>query len=316
MTEVLRITDLRVGYAGAAGVVEAISGVDLTVHRGEIVGLVGESGSGKSTLMAGALRTLPPPGVILGGSARLHDQELMELDGPALRALRWSVASLVPQSAMASLNPVLTIGQHVDDTLAAHGLTDPTHARAIAALEGVQLTAQHLDACPHQLSGGMRQRVALALALLLEPDLVVFDEPTTALDVVVERSILGQVLELRDRLGFAAVFITHDLALLEEIADRIVVLYAGRVAESAPTAVLKAGALHPYAQGLLAAVPRLDGDVSPRSIPGTPPRIDDPPSGCRFHPRCPLATARCRTDVPPPREVAPQHVVACWEVAP
>lgn len=312
----LEVEGLSVDY----GPVRAVDGVSFTVRRGQTLGLVGESGSGKSTAVLGALRLLPPPGAVSGGQVRLEGADLLAMDAAALRRVWGARVGLVPQGALSSLNPVLTVRAHIAETLAAHGVTPVQGLDMFAAslLARVGLDRAHLDSHPHALSGGMRQRVTLALGLALDPPLLVLDEPTTALDVVVEREILRQLLAAQDDAGFAMVFITHDLALLLELATEVGVLYAGRLVERAPAGALaEGGALHPYTRGLLAALPPApDERRAPVSIPGHAASTADPPSGCRFHPRCALATPRCRTDAPALRAAAghADHVVACHEV--
>ena len=309
----LQVRDLDVWYGRPPSGVRAVQGLSLDLHEGEIVGLVGESGSGKSTALMALLRVLAPPGVITAGSVRFGGREVLAMSEAELRAWRWRDVSLVPQSALNALNPVLTIGQHVADTLRAHGTTDRAEVgrRGRELLALVDIDPVHLDAYPHTLSGGMRQRVAVALALALEPRLVIMDEPTTALDVVVEREILQRIVDLQRQRGFAVLFITHDLSLLLEVAGRVGVLYSGVLSELAPVEALRAGGRHPYTRGLLDAMPTAFGDREPISIPGAPPRLDDPPLGCRFHPRCPAATERCAAERPASRRLSPGHTLAC-----
>ena len=309
----LAVRDLGVSYGMPPAGVQAVRALSFTVEPGEIVGLVGESGSGKSTALMGMLRVLPPPAVITGGSVRFDGREVLAMTEAELRAWRWSEVSLVPQSALNALNPVLSVGQHVADTLAAHGVTDRAEVgrRGADLLRLVDIDPVHLDSYAHTLSGGMRQRVAVALALALEPRLVVMDEPTTALDVVVEREILQRIVALQRERGFAVLFITHDLGLLMEISQRVGVLYSGELVELAPTQALRDGGRHPYTRGLLAAMPRAFGGGLPVSIPGAPPRLSDPPPGCRFHPRCRYASDLCSADIPAFRAIEPQHGAAC-----
>ncbi|NOT33103.1 MAG: ABC transporter ATP-binding protein [Candidatus Eisenbacteria bacterium] len=316
MTEpVLTVRDLCVDYITERGPVRAIDRVSLTVQAGEILGVAGESGSGKSTLAQALLRILPPPAVISGGEIRLGDTDVLALTESELQALRWKRCSMVFQSAMDALNPVITIGEQLVDTLQAHTEMRFGQARERAAslLTMVGMTASQLDAYAHQLSGGMRQRVGIALALALEPSLVILDEPTTALDVIVEREILEQLRELQRRLGFSVIFVTHDLGRMLQFSDRVAVFYAARLVEIGPTAILSEAPRHPYTQGLLRAFPSLHGDSADREgIGGAPPSLQNPPAGCRFHPRCPLAMDRCRVERPELLAIAPGHSVACF----
>lgn len=310
----LEVRDLRVEYATASGLVRAIDDVSFALHPGEILGIAGESGSGKSTLAQAILRVLPPPAIITGGAVEFEGRDLLGLDEPALRALRWSRISMVFQGAMDALNPVITVGEQILDTLRAHARMEPAAARDRAAelLRMVGLPAECLSSHAHQLSGGMRQRVGIALALALHPALVILDEPTTALDVIVEREILSGVRALQRKLGFAVLFITHDLARMLEFSDRVAIFYGGRVAEVGTADQVRRSPAHPYTQGLLRAFPSLHGDPERlASIPGAPPTLRTPPPGCRFNPRCPVAIAACRITTPPMIEVAPSHHAAC-----
>jgi len=317
----LSVRGLSVDWITADGPVRALDGVSLDVAPGEVLGVAGESGCGKSTLAQAVMRILPPPAVITGGQVIFEGQDLLRLDEPALRAVRWRRVAMVFQAAMDALNPVLTVGQQLADTQRAHeGGPPPTrHAirdRSAALLELVGIPAGRLDAWPHQLSGGMRQRVGLALALALEPRLLILDEPTTALDVMVEREILQELLELRRRLGFSVLFITHDLGRMLQISDRVAVFYAAQLAELGPAAALRGEARHPYTQALLQASPPVRGPrVERAGIPGMPPSLRTPPPGCRFEPRCPLAEAACRAGTPALVEVGPGHAAACLRVS-
>ena len=299
----LEVQDLSVAY----GPHTAVHEVSFSLQPGDILGLVGESGSGKSTVVNGLLRLLGPPARITSGRVTLGDLDLLKADDDAIRASRWRDVSLVPQSALSALNPVLTVGAHFADTLPD---LDP-----LPALKSVGLEPHVLDRYPHELSGGMRQRVALALALAPQPPVLVMDEPTTALDVVVERDILRTMLRLQRQRGFSVLFITHDLALLLQFATHIGVLYGGHLVEMGSAQALRDGARHPYTQALLAAIPPgVDEDREPESLPGVPPRIDAPEPGCPFEPRCRLATAACKAEVPPLTLRAEGHHVACGNV--
>jgi peptide/nickel transport system ATP-binding protein len=310
----LRIHDLCVDYITERGPVRAVDSVSLDVAPGEVLGIAGESGSGKSTLAHALLRTLPPPGVISRGDVRFEDRDLLALDEDDLRGLRWKRMAIVFQSAMDSLNPVITVGEQIEDVILAHSGATRAEARRRARelLAMVEIDPQRMDAYSHQLSGGMRQRVAIALALALEPALVILDEPTTALDVILEREILRQVRSLQAKIGFAVLFITHDLARMLQFSDRVAVFYAARLVELGPAASIARAPKHPYTQGLLRAFPRIHASATEAtSIPGSPPSLMAPPPGCRFHPRCPKAIPSCRERVPEWIEVAPGHFVAC-----
>jgi peptide/nickel transport system ATP-binding protein len=318
----LEIEGLCVDYGQGPDAVHAVEEADLTLHRGEVLGLAGESGSGKSTLVMAATRLLRPPGVITGGQVRLYRDDgsaadLLEADYAMMRVLRWSQVSLVLQSAMNALNPVLSIRAQLTDALAAHLPSMSRRdrvARAVELLEMVGISGDRLSSHPHELSGGMRQRVMIAMALALRPQVVIMDEPTTALDVVTQREILEELKELRDEFGFAILFITHDLSLLIEIADSIAVMYAGRLVERAAAASLFRAPRHPYTLGLLSSFPPLHGPRAPMTgIPGSPPDLRRLPTGCVFHPRCQFAFDQCQEQAPPLLTVAGENrLAACW----
>ncbi len=313
---VLEIAGLSVDYGFGPEAVHAVADASLTLNRGEVLGLAGESGSGKSTLAYAVTRLLREPGVITAGSAIFHGragaQDLFDLDAEQIRELRWSQISVVFQSAMNSLNPVFTIGAQLTDVLRAHDKElgrRERRQRAAELLDMVGITEDRLRSYPHELSGGMRQRVMIAMALALEPRVLIMDEPTTALDVVTQREILQELGELRERLGFAVLFITHDLSLLVELADSIAVMYAGRIVEHAPAETLFRNPRHPYTEGLLGSFPSLHGERRTMTgITGSPPDLRGLPSGCAFHPRCGYAMDACSTQVP---ELLPIH----WEPA-
>jgi len=310
----LSIRELCVDYITGDGPVRAVDRVSFEVARGEVLGIAGESGSGKSTIAQAALRILPAPAVITGGQAIFEGKDLFAMSEAELRAVRWRRVSMVFQSAMDALNPVLTIGEQIEDTLAAHRVVPVARkpGRAAELLTLVGITADRLDSYPHQLSGGMRQRVGIAIALALEPALIVMDEPTTALDVIVEGEILRKILELRRQFGFSVVFITHDLTRMMQICDRVAIFYAGRMVEIAPSAELRARPLHPYTQGLLRAFPSVHGtEEELKSIPGAPPSLRSPPPGCRFHPRCDQVIERCKTEEPRLVTLGDRRAAAC-----
>jgi peptide/nickel transport system permease protein len=325
---VLELRGLCVDYGYGDEAVHAVVDCDLVLRRGQVLGLAGESGSGKTTLAMAALRLLRTPAVITAGEVLFHSKPITE-DGPRgtfdmlaadaeeLRAVRWSEIAVVLQSSLNSLNPVITIGAQFDDMLRVHRpklSAAERWARAGELLDMVGMNADRLRSYPHELSGGMRQRAMIAMAIALEPQVIILDEPTTALDVVTQREILEELIGLRDRIGFATLFITHDLSLLVELADEIAVMYAGRLMERAPAASLFHAPRLPYTHGLLHCFPPLHGARSPmEGIPGSPPDLRDLPTGCAFHPRCRWAMARCREEMPllAPLNGSPREV-ACW----
>lgn len=302
----------------------ALAGVDLDVRRRSVVGIAGESGSGKSTLAYAATRLLRPPGTVTAGSVTYFEKEgkvvdVLGLDEETLRRWRWAHLSVVFQAAMNALNPVSRLRNQLLDVLEVHR-PDMTSAEYVARAETlfdlVDLPPNRLDAYPHQLSGGQRQRAMIAMALALDPDCIFLDEPTTALDVVVQREILSRLHELQQQLGFSMVFITHDLSLLLEIANTIAIFYAGRVVEQAPADEILSTPRHPYTKGLLQSFPSLVGERRNLvGIPGSPPDLRFPPPGCAFEPRCPFARDECRQEAPSLEVVGPGAAVACWRWA-
>jgi oligopeptide/dipeptide ABC transporter ATP-binding protein len=297
----LRVRGLTVEYATARGSSVAVAGVDLDVRRGEFLGVVGESGCGKSTLLFAIARLLSPPASTTGGSVTFKGQNLVAMTEKQLNVLRWRDYSVVMQSAMNALNPVRTIGAQFKDAIEAHAdySSEKIRARSVEVLQLVGIDPVHLKSYPHQLSGGMRQRAMIAMALLFTPDLVIMDEPTSALDVVAQRSLMVQIKELQQLLGFAVIFVTHDMLLVSRFSDRLVVMYAGQVVESGPTRTVFDSPSHPYSKGLLDAFPSIHGErVELNGIPGSPPDLGNPPPGCRFHPRCPVVEERCRSQEP------------------
>jgi len=317
----LELRELTVDYGFGEKRARAVDGVDLTIHEGEVLGLAGESGCGKTTIANAVMQILRPPARITGGSIVFAGENILGRSKEELRRFRWRNVSMVLQSAMNALNPVMRIGDQFMDAMRAHEKIDRRRAlsRTGELLELVGIDRQRARSYPHQLSGGMRQRVVIAMALALEPELVILDEPTTALDVVVQREILQQVEALKRDFGFAVLFITHDLSLLLEFADRIAIMYAGEIVESAPAERLAVNPQHPYTHGLLKSFPPLRGPLSPlMGIPGSPPDLRDPPSGCRFHPRCPHCLPaeqtlyrRQITERPRLRTIETDHEVAC-----
>jgi peptide/nickel transport system ATP-binding protein len=309
----LDIRDLKVRYLSSRSSVRAVDGVSFTIAPGEVFGLAGESGSGKSTIAHALMRVLRPPAVITGGQVLLKGQDVLRMDEAHLQALRWRDVSMVFQSAMTSLNPVLKISEQIADVLVTHQQLSWARAYEHAAelLQVVNIDPGRLDAYPHQLSGGMHQRVVIAIALALNAPLLIMDEPTTALDVVVQKDIMKQIARLKQQLGFSTLFITHDLSLMVEFSDRIGIMYAGQIVEMAGAKEIFNNPLHPYTQGLLSSFPPLHGEKRRLTgIPGTPPNMADPPSGCRFHPRCTLCQPIETQTQPKLQEVLPGHWLA------
>jgi peptide/nickel transport system ATP-binding protein len=310
----LEVKGLNVEYMTPKGSVHAVDNVSFTIRKGEVFGLAGESGSGKSTAAMAIMRLLQPPAIITGGSAKFEGRDIFKMSEEELRRFRWNKIALVFQSAMNALNPVMTVGAQIADAIVAHKKVSQSEAleRAQELLKLVGIESSRLMSYPHQLSGGMRQRVVIAIALALNPPLLFMDEPTTALDVVVQKEILQQIAELRDKLGFSILFITHDLSLMLEFCDTIGILYAGRLCEVAPAKPLLANPRHPYTKGLMHSFPELHGERHRmEGISGSPPDMSHPPAGCRFHPRCRDAIPQCKDHLPPLMELEPGHKSAC-----
>jgi oligopeptide/dipeptide ABC transporter ATP-binding protein len=320
-TPLLRLEDLRTEFRTDAGAVAAVDGVSLELAAGETLALVGESGSGKTATALSILRLLPEPaGRVAGGHAWFRGRDLLALDAREMRRVRGREIAMVFQEPMTSLNPVLTCGEQVAETLRLHERLGRAAARerTVELLRevGIPAPAQRAREYPHQLSGGMRQRVLIAAALACRPALLIADEPTTALDVTIQAQILELLRRLQADLGMALLLITHDLGVVAGFADRVCVLYGGQVVESCPAAAVFGGSRHPYTAGLLASLPRLgDRRGRLRAIPGQVPDPADFPPGCRFHPRCPVAEARCATAPPPLATVGTGHASRCWRAA-
>ena len=302
----LEVRDLRTYFRTDAGLARAVDGVGFAIRAGEVVGIVGESGSGKSVTSLSIMRLLPqPPAEILAGSSiRLRGRELLDLQDQAMREIRGADIAMIFQEPMTSLNPVYTVGDQIAESLRVHRRMDRRTARDRAVellrLVGMPDPDTRVDSFPHQMSGGQRQRVMIAIALACEPALLIADEPTTALDVTIQAQILELLASLRQRLGTAILLITHDLGVVAEVCDRVVVMYAGQVVEQATVHELFERPRHPYTQGLLRAIPRLGRRAERLAvIPGTVPAATDWPQGCRFHPRCPYAWDRCVSEHPP-----------------
>jgi len=309
---ILAVEDLRVYYKSIYGDVKSVDGVSFSVDPKEVFGIAGESGCGKSTLVEGVLRVIIPPGYIKTGKILYKNTDLLSLNDEELRKLRWGELSYIPQGSMNSLNPVLRVEEQMVDAITSHTDTPKEEARemAIARLKEVGLPVEVTRMYPHELSGGMKQRVIIATSILLKPSLVVADEPVTALDVVVQKGVLQSIANLRDNYGITVIFVAHDLAAHAEIVDRLVIMYAGEIAEIGSVYEVFEDPLHPYSRLLVAAIPSIEKDVV-EGIPGLAPSPLNWPTGCRFHPRCPYAMQICSTEDPPLQETRRGRHVAC-----
>ena len=322
---VLSVRDLSARFFTRDGVVRAVDGVSFDVRRGETVGIVGESGCGKSVTALSIMRLLPEgEGRIVGGSVRIGETELSSLSEAEMRRIRGNRISMIFQEPMTSLNPVLTVGEQIAESVRIHQQLNPHSAweRAIEMLATVRIAdpKRRAGEYPHQLSGGMRQRVMIAMALACNPDVLIADEPTTALDVTIQAQILDLILDLKERLGTAVVLITHDLGVIAETAQRAIVMYAGRKVEEADTPTLFANPLHPYTRGLLRSIPKRNArgrrsNIRGRleEIAGIVPSLREEIAGCPFAPRCSMAVPRCSQEPPPLEAHGARHLVACWE---
>lgn len=318
MEPLLKIEDLNIEYRIVQGTVHAVRGVSLEVSRGETLGIVGESGSGKSTMGLSILRLVRSPGRMASGRILFDGQDLAALSEKAMRQVRGKDISMIFQNPLTSLNPLMRIDQHFLETLRVHR-PEVKRPEALVLVKKI-LTAlgieeSRLGAHPHQLSGGMRQRIMIGLGLVLEPKLVICDEPTTALDVIVEAGFIDLLKKLQKELSLTIVLITHNLGLVAELADRIAVMYAGKIVENSPADGIFHRPLHPYTQGLISCVPNIDADQETlTTMEGSPPGLVNPPPGCAFAPRCPRAVDQCRAAQPPLSEHAPGHWAACWRI--
>ncbi|MDA8098432.1 MAG: ABC transporter ATP-binding protein [Nitrospiraceae bacterium] len=316
--ELLNISGLSTGFRTPAGMVLAVKDLNLAVEAGRILGLVGESGCGKTVTALSVLNLVPPPGAILSGKILFEGTDLLTLPPSAMRAIRGARISMIFQEPMTALNPVFTVGNQIGEVLTAHLQMTRQDAldRSVELLRSVGIPSpeKRVHEYPHQLSGGMRQRVMIAMAIACRPSLILADEPTTALDVTIQAHILELLAQIQVEMGMAMVLVTHDLGLIAERAHRVAVMYAGRIVEEADTAELFSRPLHPYTRGLLASLPR-PGETKRtrlRTIQGTVPQLADLPSGCRFEPRCDIRAEQCDTE-PELIEVSPGHRVRCWK---
>jgi oligopeptide transport system ATP-binding protein len=319
MTALLQVKDLKTRFHTPEGTVYAVNGVSFHLNQGETLAVVGESGCGKSVTMLSVLRLIPiPPGEIVTGSAMYVGRDLLSMKDEELEQVRGREISMIFQDPMTSLNPVLTIGRQITETLRVHLQMTPNEAneQAQGLLEavGIPEPGSRLGDYPHQFSGGMRQRVMIAMALACNPSLLIADEPTTALDVTIQAQIVELVVNMREQLGMAVVWITHDLGVVAGLADRVVVMYAGYIVEEASVLDLYEDPRHPYTQALLEALPRADRrrDSRLKSIPGAPPNLLVKPSHCPFAPRCEFANDRCWEENPELDQIASGHTIACW----
>jgi oligopeptide/dipeptide ABC transporter ATP-binding protein len=317
--EILRVENLRTYFNTDDGIVKAVDGVSFTLHKGETLGIVGESGCGKSVTNLSVMKLISsPPGKIIDGDILFHGKSVLAMSENELRALRGNKISMIFQDPMTSLNPFLRISTQLVETLRLHqSLSKPeARKRAIQMLKkvGIPSPEKRVDAYPHQFSGGMRQRVMIAMALSCNPEILIADEPTTALDVTIQAQILEIIKDLTVKLDTAVILITHDLGVVSGLCDKICVMYAGRMVERGPTDDLFGDAKHPYTRGLIRSVPRLDRATHERlySIPGTPPSLIDVPECCPFHPRCGHAMDLCRKKYPGETEFGNEHKVCCW----
>ena len=321
----LDVKDLQTWFYTRQGIVKAVDGVSFNLRKGETLGIVGESGCGKSITALSVMRLVPdPPGRIIGGQVTLDGRDLLDLDEAEMRLVRGNDISMIFQEPMTSLNPVLTIGYQIAEALILHRDMSRQQAlvRAVEMLDMMRIpeAAQRAREYPHQLSGGMRQRAMIAMALACNPKVLIADEPTTALDVTIQAQILDLIVSLQQELGTAVILITHDLGVVAETTQRIIVMYAGRKVEEADVVPLFSNPMHPYTHGLMASVPRLaimsgaDIDATERleEIPGIVPPLNNLPPGCAFAPRCRYADDRCRAEYPPYQEKQPGHWAACW----
>jgi peptide/nickel transport system ATP-binding protein len=313
-SEVLRVEDLRVWYHTSRGPVKAVDGVTFGLLPDERLGLVGESGSGKSTVALALMRLIRPPGKIEGGTVELDGVNVVDLPDEQMRRLRLAAIALVAQGAMNSLNPVIRVRRQILDAMRDHGVKlskQAAGAHVTSLLQQVGLQPDVADRYPHELSGGMKQRVCIAIAICLRPKVILADEPTSALDVVVQRQVMDTLRRVQEEIGASLVLVGHDMGLMAQFANRLGVMYAGRLVEVSPVREIFASPQHPYTRLLIASLPSIEEKGSFRGIPGLPPSLLERPSGCSFHPRCPAAMPRCSVDDPRLQQVGANRWVAC-----
>ena len=312
----LKVENLTMHYTTRAGEVSAVDNVSFSLKKGESMGLVGESGCGKTSIATTLLRLLPDNAVIKGGSVYLNGTDLLPLKEEEMRKVRWERISMVFQAAMNALNPVYKVGDQIIEAMETHGQVETNegarkHVQDLFNLVG--LDSKLMDQYPHEYSGGMRQRAVIAMALACHPDLIIADEPTTALDVIVQDNLLREMTALQKQLNMSMIYISHDIAVIAEVSARIGVMYAGRLVEMASAENVFKSPLHPYTYGLMSAFPSIVGPKRElTTLPGEPPDLINPPTGCRFHPRCPFATDVCIESVPEFKSMGGEHYVACW----
>ena len=310
----LEVSDLRLYYRTRKGAVKAVDDVSFYIRRGETLALVGESGCGKTSIAISILRVLPRNVHTYSGQVILDGEDLMKLSDEEFRTrIRWKKISMVFQGAMNVLNPVIPVGIQAAEPLILSGMSKKEALEKVAdAFESVGLPRMLVKRYPHELSGGMKQRVVIATALLMRPELVILDEPTSALDIMTQANIMNLLKKLKKEHGLSYLFITHDLPLASELADRLAVMYAGKLVEVGTAEQIFLDPKHPYTKGLIGSVPTLRTDKELIFIPGEVPSLIDPPSGCRFHPRCPHAMEKCKKEEPPFIEIEPEHYISCW----
>lgn len=314
--ELLRVEGLKTYFFTIAGAVRAVDNISFTLNQGEVLGLAGESGCGKSTTAFAIIRLVPPPGRTVGGKVIFEGQDLLSMSSEEFRRrIRWKKISMIFQGAMNALNPVLTIGDQLAEVLTLHkGLSRrEAYEEASKLLTMVGIEPKRIRSYPHELSGGMKQRTMIAMALALNPPLVIADEPTTALDVVVQAQVMNLFKRLQRERKMAVILITHDLSLIAEIADKVAIMYAGKIVELGASEQIYLEPRHPYTRGLLNSIPRIKGAIRKLEwIPGVPPDLINPPPGCRFHPRCKYRFELCDKEEPPMIEIDKGHYVSCW----